>query len=139
MVDALRDTYALPELFAELDMARSSYFYHRARLRVADKYGDVCRTIADIFALNHRCYGYHRIPASLCRQHVFISEKVVLRLMKQECLIVAAKSRRHPGPHRARLAQDGPQGRVPEKARQRRVSQPAVASVHGHRGQLRYD
>ena len=43
LVDALRDTYALPELFAELDLARSSYFYHRARLRVADKYGDVHR------------------------------------------------------------------------------------------------
>ena len=39
LVDALRDAYTLPELFAELDLARSSYFYHRARLRVADKYG----------------------------------------------------------------------------------------------------
>jgi transposase InsO family protein len=87
----------LPELFAELDLARSSYFYHRARLRVADKYGGVRRTIADIFALNHCCYGYRRIRASLCRQHVFISEKVVRRLMRQECLVVAAKRRRRYG------------------------------------------
>ena len=42
----------LPEPFAELDLARSSYFYHRARLRVADKYGGVRLTIADIFELN---------------------------------------------------------------------------------------
>jgi transposase InsO family protein/transposase-like protein len=97
LVDALRDAYGLPELFAELDLARSSYFYHRARLRVADKYGGVRRTIADIFALNHCCYGYRRIQASLGRQHVFISEKVVRRLMRQECLVVAAKRRRRYG------------------------------------------
>jgi putative transposase len=41
LVDSLRQTYALPELFAELDLARSSYFYHRARLHGADKYADV--------------------------------------------------------------------------------------------------
>jgi transposase InsO family protein len=97
LVDALRDAYALPELFAELDLARSSYFYHRARLRVADKYGGVRRTITDIFELNHRCYGYRRIQASLGRQLVFISEKVVRRVMRQECLVVAAKKRRKYG------------------------------------------
>jgi len=97
LVDALKDTYALPELFAELDLARSSYFYHRARLQIDDKYGQVRRTIADIFELNHRCYGYRRIHASLCRQHVFISEKVVQRLMKQECLVVSAPRRRRYG------------------------------------------
>ena len=97
LVDALRDTYALPELFAELDLARSSYFYHRARLRGADKYAGVRRTIADIFELNHCCYGYRRIWASLGRQFVFISEKVVRRLMRQECLVVAAKKRRRYG------------------------------------------
>ena len=37
LVDALRETYALPELLAELDLARSSYFYHRAQMRGADK------------------------------------------------------------------------------------------------------
>ena len=65
LVDALRDSYALSELFAELGLARSSYFYHRARLRVADKYVVVRRTIAEIFELNHRCYGYRRMRAAL--------------------------------------------------------------------------
>jgi putative transposase len=49
LVDALKDTYALPELFAELDLRRSSYFYHRARLRVADKYADARLLITDVF------------------------------------------------------------------------------------------
>ena len=83
LVDALRDAYTLPELFVELDLARSSYFYHPARLRSADKYGAVRRTIADIFALNHSCYGYRRIRAALGKHKLCLSEKVVRRLMKQ--------------------------------------------------------
>ncbi len=94
IVDALRETYALPELFTNLDLARSSYFYHRARLQLADKYVGVRSTIAEIFELNHRCYGYRRIQASLSKQQVFLSEKVVQRLMKQEHLVVARAKRR---------------------------------------------
>jgi hypothetical protein len=41
LVDALRQIYVLPELLAVLSLARSSYFYHRARLLVADKYAGV--------------------------------------------------------------------------------------------------
>jgi len=94
LVDALKDAYGLPELFAELDLARSSYFYHRARLRVADKYADARLAITDVFELNHRCYGYRRLRAALGRQKFSLSEKVVRRLMKQECLVVAVKKRR---------------------------------------------
>ncbi|SEK15789.1 hypothetical protein SAMN05216550_15010 [Paraburkholderia tropica] len=38
LVDALREEYGLTELLARLDLARSSYFYHRSPIRVADKY-----------------------------------------------------------------------------------------------------
>ena len=37
LVDALKNTYAIAKLLAELDLARSSYFYHCARLRMPDK------------------------------------------------------------------------------------------------------
>ena len=97
LVDALRDAYGLPELFAELDLARSSYFYHRAQLRGADKYADARLVITDVLERNHRCYGYRRIRAALGRQKLCLSEKVVMRLMKQECLVVAAKKRRKYG------------------------------------------
>ena len=97
LVDALRDAYGLPGLFAELDLARSSYFYHRARLRGADKYADARLAITDVFKRNHRCYGYRRMRAALGRQKFCLSEKVVRRLMRQECLVVAAKMRRRYG------------------------------------------
>lgn len=94
LVDALRQAYPLPELLAVLGLARSSYFYHRARLLVADKYAAARSVIANIFELNHRCYGYRRIRAALGRQQVFISEKVVRRLMRQDGLAAATTRRR---------------------------------------------
>ena len=97
LVDALRHEYSLAELLASLVLARSSYFYHRARLNADEKYVAVRRTITDIFERNHGCYGYRRIQASLVRQCVWISEKVVRRLMKQEGLVAAAPKRRRYG------------------------------------------
>lgn len=94
LVDALKSTYSLTELLGEVKLPRSSYFYHRARLEVSDKYVEVRRAMADIFERNYRCYGYRRIRASLTKQCVNISEKVVQRLMKQEHLI-AVKPKRH--------------------------------------------
>ena len=97
LVDALRQTYALSELLAELELARSSYFYHRARLRVSDKLAHVRHAITVLFERNHRCYGYRRIRAALARQQVFLSEKVVRRLMRQEHLAVQMARRRRYG------------------------------------------
>ena len=77
-----------------MGLARSSYFYHRARTAVDDKYRSVRQAITDVFESNHRCYGYRRLQASLTRQDVAISEKVVQRLMKQESLVVAKPKRR---------------------------------------------
>lgn len=94
LVDALRDLYDLPEILARLDLARSSYFYHRARVKVADKYLAVRGAITDIFQRNYRCYGYRRLRASLSKQCVTLSEKVVRRLMKQERLVAASPKRR---------------------------------------------
>ena len=50
-----------------------------------------------MFQSNHRCYGYRRMRAALGRRQLHVSEKVVQRLMKQECLIVAANKKRRYG------------------------------------------
>jgi putative transposase len=94
LVDALKPTYSLAELLAVLDLARSSYFYHSARLRKPEKYAEARVAIADVFQSNHRCYGYRRMRAALGRSRLHLSEKVVQRLMKQECLVVPARKRR---------------------------------------------
>ena len=104
LVDALRTTYSLNELLRELGLPRSSYFYHRARIEVADKYAEVRRVMAEIFECNYRCYGYRRIHASLCRQSLKISEKVVRRLMKQECLVPVTRKRRRFGSYMGEIS-----------------------------------
>ena len=82
----------------------TTYFYHRARLQVADKYAEARRALAEIFELNHRCYGYRRMQAALKRQCVRLSEKVVQRLMKQECLCVAKPRRRQYGSYEGEIS-----------------------------------
>lgn len=97
LVDALKHTYSLSEILAQLGLARSSYFYHRARLRAPDKFADVLTTMADIFQSNHRCYGYRRMRAALLQRQLHLSEKVILRLMKQEALRVTVTRKRRYG------------------------------------------
>jgi transposase InsO family protein/transposase-like protein len=104
LVDALRATYTLAELLCELDLPRSSYFYHRARLEMADKYAEVRQSMTDIFERNYRCYGYRRIHASLNDRSVSISEKVIRRLMKQECLVAATSKRRRYGSYMGEIS-----------------------------------
>jgi len=75
LVDALRSTHALADLLAEIKLPRSSYFYHRGRLELGDKYAAVRGVMADIFQRNYRCYGSRRMHATLARHSVTISEK----------------------------------------------------------------
>jgi putative transposase len=97
LVDALKNIYALSDILGKLNLARSSYFYHSSRLRIPDKYADARIVITDVFQSNHRCYGYRRMRAALGRRQLNISEKVVQRLMKQECLVVAPNKKRRYG------------------------------------------
>lgn len=94
LVDALREEYVLRALLDRLKLPRSSYFYHRSPVRIADKYAEVRQTVTEIFENAHRSYGYRRVQAALNRQRVFISEKVVRRLMKQGGLLAARPKRR---------------------------------------------
>lgn len=104
LVDTLRATYALSELLRGVGLPRSSYFYHHARLAAADKYAEVRRSMSEIFETNYRCYGYRRIHASLSRQSVNVSEKVVRRLMKQEGLVPVARKRRRYGSYMGEIS-----------------------------------
>lgn len=94
LIVALKNQYKPSALLKRLGLARSSYFYHRARITLEDKYLPVRRTMVEIFESNHRCYGYRRLAASLTRHSISISEKVVRRLMKQEALAVPKPRRR---------------------------------------------
>lgn len=104
LVDALRSIYTVTELLCELNLPRSSYFYHRARLGAGDKYAEVRQAMTNIFERNYRCYGYRRLHASLGDQCVNVSEKVVRRLMKQERLVAATSKRRRYGSYMGEIS-----------------------------------
>jgi transposase InsO family protein/transposase-like protein len=94
LIDALRTTYGLAELLEQLQMPRSSYFYHRARVRWPDKYVQIRRAINELFEANKRCYGYRRICVALRRRGLSISEKIIRRIMAEEGLVVLTTRRR---------------------------------------------
>ncbi|MFC0281343.1 IS3 family transposase [Falsigemmobacter intermedius] len=94
LIVALRSKHKRPELLTRLKLARSSYFYHRTRISLEDKYLPVRQAMKDAFESNHSCYGYRRLKALMERRSVTISEKVVRRLMKQEALVVPRPRRR---------------------------------------------
>jgi transposase InsO family protein len=60
--------------------------------------------MADVFEQNYRCYGSRRIHATLAKQSVNISEKVVRRLMKQEGLVPVAPKRRRYGSYMGEIS-----------------------------------
>ena len=94
LIVALKKRYRQSALLARLGLARSSYFYHRARMKLEDKYLPIRHAMKEAFESNHRCYGYRRLKAHMTRHSISISEKVVRRLMKQEALIVPKPKRR---------------------------------------------
>ena len=93
LIVALKSLHEVPLLLNRLGLARSSYFYHLARIGGEDKYTSIRERMVDLFNVNHRCYGYRRLKACLTQQSISISEKVVRRLMKQEALITTKPKR----------------------------------------------
>jgi putative transposase len=94
LIDALRSIYRLSELHRQLRMPRSSYFYHRKRLQMPEKYPQLRREVTDAFETNKKRYGYRRIHVVLQREGRTVSEKIVRRIMAEEKLIVVGKKRR---------------------------------------------
>lgn len=94
IVDALKDKYPLPSLLKRVSLSKSSYYYQKAVSRQEDKYNSIRRKITELFHENAGRYGYRRIHGLLKREGITLSEKVVRRLMQEECLEVKAKRRR---------------------------------------------
>lgn len=94
LIDALRPTYHLSALLDQLHAARSSYFYHRACLRMPEKYAELRQSIIEVFDANKKRYGYRRVNLMLHRDGIQVSEKIVRRIMAEEALIVSTKRRR---------------------------------------------
>lgn len=90
VIDALRGKYSLKNLLAVMNMAKSSYCYQRLAIRY-DKYSEARLEIKDIFNESHKSYGYRRIHLEFKNKGTTLSEKVIIRLMKELGLKVSMK------------------------------------------------
>jgi putative transposase len=79
---ALKADFPLPVLLQVSGLARSTFFYHQARLLAPDPQETLKTAIMDIFTKNHGRYGHRRIRTELLKQGWTIAKKTVLKLMR---------------------------------------------------------
>jgi transposase InsO family protein/transposase-like protein len=103
IIDALTCRYTIKQLLLSLHMAKSSYFYQCHAMK-KDKYELVRQDLREVFAENRQCYGYRRLHAVLTSNGNTISEKVVLRLMHEENLVVPSVKRKKYSSYRGELS-----------------------------------
>lgn len=90
VIDALRGRHPLKNLLAVLNMAKSSYCYQRLAMS-RDKYSEARLEIKEIFRESRKSYGYRRIHLEFKNKGMTLSEKVIIRLMKELGLKVSMK------------------------------------------------
>jgi transposase InsO family protein/transposase-like protein len=96
IINALRYRYNLTTLMEILNISKSSYFYQNNTLKKAGKYREIRKIITTIFHDNFQSYGYRRIHANLKNMNIYISEKVVRKLMIEEKLkVITIKKKKY--------------------------------------------
>jgi len=85
VIQMLSHAYPVEVLCHLLDCPRSSYYYQEASEDVSVR--DAIEAIAATFPR----YGYRRVTAQLARQGLTVNHKRVVRIMREECLLVSVK------------------------------------------------
>jgi len=94
-VVALKADYPLIMLLEVADLAKSTFFYHQARLDRPDPNHELKKAITMVFSESKRRYGRRRIHAILLRQGRQVAKKTVLKMMRQLGLKCQVRKRRH--------------------------------------------
>ncbi|MBR5260031.1 MAG: IS3 family transposase, partial [Eggerthellaceae bacterium] len=98
---ALRNKFWLSELLGELELARSTYYEQVRAMDRPDKYAALRERVRELFEAKGRAWGSERIWALLRNPEdggapVFVSEKVVRRVMAEEGLVVVYRKKARP-------------------------------------------
>ena len=75
-------------------LARSTFFYHQAKLDQPDPQADLKVAITEAFEVAHGRYGHRRIHAVLIKQGWTVAKKTVLALMRASGLHCPVRRRR---------------------------------------------
>lgn len=82
----------MSDLLKSAVLARSSFYYHRAKLWGKDKYAELKQRITTLYHKHKGRYGYRRITVALKQLGVHHNHKLIAKIMKQ--LNLSAKIRR---------------------------------------------
>lgn len=104
VIAALKADYPLPVLLAVAGLARSTFFYHQARLTRPDPHAGLKAAIAEAFEAARGRYGHRRIHAVLTRQGLRVAKKTVRTLMNTLGLVCKVRRARR---YRSWLGQPG--------------------------------
>ena len=91
---ALKADFPLPVLLQIAGVARSTFFYHQARLQGPDPQEALKAAITDIFTTNHARYGHRRIHTELLNTGWTVAKKTVLKLMRSLGLTCKVRRRK---------------------------------------------
>ena len=80
---ALKAEHRLDLLLQIAGLARSTFFYHQARLDMADPQAELKAAIVAVFEQAQRRYGHRRIHAALVAKGWQVAKKTVLKLMRR--------------------------------------------------------
>ena len=64
---ALKADFPLPVLLQVSGLARSTFFYHQARLQTPDPQEAIKAAVTEIFNKNHGRYGHRRIHTEMVK------------------------------------------------------------------------
>ncbi|WP_439657403.1 IS3 family transposase [Lentzea sp. HUAS TT2] len=104
VIAALKADYPLPVLLEVAGLARSTYFYHRARLTRPDPQAGLKAVITEVFNAARGRYGHRRIHTLLVRQGWRVAKKTVRTLMNALGLVCKVRRARR---YRSWLGQPG--------------------------------
>lgn len=90
----LKADFPLLLLLQVSGLARSTFFYHQARLQAPDPQEELKASIRDIFKKNHGRYGHRRVHRELLNLGWAVPKKTVLQLMRTLGLFCKVRRRK---------------------------------------------
>jgi putative transposase len=104
VIATLKADYPLAVLLQVAGLARSTFFYHQARLDRPDPHAELKTAITEAFTAAHGRYGHRRVHTVLTRDGRQVAKKTVLKLMNALGLVCRVRRARR---YRSWIGQTG--------------------------------
>ncbi len=105
---ALKAEHRLDVLLAAAGLARSTCFYHQARLGIPDPMAELKTAITTVFEAAGRRYGHRRVHAVLAARGWQVAKKTVLKLMRRLGLECPVRRKKRYNSYRGQACKTAP-------------------------------